>query len=584
VAKPRLLRYYYWLVTVTLLIVLTFYLRQVLVHRDLRRYQDPLSSANPKIAVHIVKNHGWLARPDGLAILPGTTAERVYEFNKDPAQEVLLTLSFSIPPGGDNKLLIQKGDAVHVVENVNLSGESLNITSKLPGYGPFYITVAARRPAAESPTPTVLVREFECTIFAPHSLHTSALVFFVVLASLLYGLILYILVPDLVHIDLAGWIKSGGFRPTTMLFIAAFCIFGALIWSRRQWYGEKKYDDIMAVSNASLLLDQGFDTEALYFRSRLRPAYIGFVQPLVTFFPNTLVTVTKSPADFQRRIWRIYDRDAGSYGKAIYPEVSAVSLLLPLLIILCLYRIFRLLEVEQTHACLATLLGMFFFSNALSIVLTQSFELFINLFAVYLALRAFHCSQKRFLLPAALAMSLAILTKTSAVTSAIPVALLQIVLIAKSGHALKMLARTALYWSCAALVPLIWFEGFLQGTMHEYATFFREVMDAQQLQQYPSISVAGALVDSFKVFSLFLPVAWVGMVLSLRRRAFASTQTLFFFFWAIGASSVFLLPYIFPRFLQFFIPSIAYFASIALLSAARYTYRATANASKQKTG
>lgn len=572
-AIPRFLRYYYWFITAVLLVLLAFYLRQILTHRDVRYYRDPLTSTNQKIAVHIIKDVGWLATPDGLALVPGTTAERVYEFNKDPTHEVMLKLSFTVPPGGDNKLLIQKGNAVHVTENVNLIGESLNITRKLSGYGPFNITLAARLPPAESPGLVVVVREFECTIFAPHSLRTSALVFFVLLSLILYCLILYILVPDLVRIDLIAWNGLHGFRPTTVLFIVALCICGALIWGKRQWYGEKKFDDIMAVSNASLLLDRGFDTEALYFRSRVRPAYVSFVQPLVTFFPNTLITVTKSPADFQRRIWRIYDRDASSYGKAIYPEISAALLLLSLLIVLCLYRTFRLLDVEQAHASLAVLLATFFFSNALAIVLTQTFALFINLFAVYLALRVFHSGQTRLLLPAALALSLAALTKTAAITSVIPIALLQIVLIARSPKALTVLGRVALYWGVAAVLPLLWFEGFLHGTIHEYAAFLKEHTAAQQAQQYPSTSLPRALLDLFRVFSIFLPVALAGMLLSLKRQALATTQTRFFFFWAIGASTVFLLPYIFPRFLQYFIPSMAYFASIVFLALVRFAHQ-----------
>ncbi len=572
-ATPRFLRYYYWFITAVLLVLLAFYLRQILIHRDIRYYRDPLTSTNQKIAVHIIKDDGWLATPDGLALVPGTTAERVYEFDKDPTHEVMLKLSFTVPPGGDNKLLIQKGNAVHITENVNLTGESLNITSKLSGYGPFNITLAARLPPAESPGLVVVVREFECTIFAPHSLRTSALVFFVLLSLILYCLILYILVPDLVRIDLIAWNRPHGFRAATVLFLVGFCICGALIWGKKQWYGEKKFDDIMAVSNASLLLDRGFDTEVLYFRSRLRPAYFSFVQPLVTFFPNTLITVTKSPADFQRRIWLIYDRDASSYGKAIYPEVSSASMLLTLLIVLCLYRIFRLFDVEQAHAALATVLAMFFFSNALTIVLTQTLVLFINIFAVYLALRVFHSGQTRLLLPAGVAISLAVLTKTASITSIILIVILQIVLIARSPKALTVLGHVVLYWSVAAVLPLIWFEGFLGGTIQEYSAFLKEYSSTQQAQQYPSTSFARVLLDLFKVFSIFLPVALAGMLLSLKRQALAKAQTRFFFFWAIGASAVFLLPYIFPRFLQYFIPSMAYFASIVLMALVRFAHQ-----------
>ena len=109
---PRFLRYYYWFITAALLVLLAFYLRQILTHRDIRHYRDPLTTTNPKIAVHIIKDVGWQATPDGLALVPGTTAERVYEFDKDPTHEVMLKLSFTVPPGGDNKLLIQKGNAV----------------------------------------------------------------------------------------------------------------------------------------------------------------------------------------------------------------------------------------------------------------------------------------------------------------------------------------------------------------------------------------------------------------------------------------------------------------------------------------
>lgn len=570
---PRLLRYYYWLLTAVLLILLSFYIHQILIHRDIRCYRDPLNGTDTKIAAHIIKDHGWRATPDGLAIAPGTMAERVYEFDKDLAQEVLLKLSFTVPPGGNNELIIQQGNAVHIAENVNLDCESLNLTSKLPGYGHFNITLAARMPREESPDQVVLVRDFECTIFAPHALHTSAVVFLVFLSLLLYGMIFYILVPDLITSELSARNTPRRFRPTTVLLFVALCICVALIWGKRQWYGEKKFDDIMAISNASLLLDSGFDTETLYFRSRMRPAYVSFVQPLVSFFPNALITVTKSPADFQRRIWRIYDRDAGSYGKAIYPEVSAASLLLSLFIFLCLYRIFRLLDVEQAQASLAALLAMFFFSNALTIVLTQTFVLFINLFAVYLALRVFHSGQIRLLLPAALALSLAVLTKTSAITSLVPIALLHIVLIVRSPKALKLLCHIGLYWGIAAVLPLLWFQGFLHGTIHEYAAFLKEHAEAQQAQQYPSTSLARALADSFKVFSIFLPVALAGMFLSLKRQALAATQTHFFFFWAVGASTVFLLPYIFPRFLQYFIPSMAYFTSIVLMALVHFARR-----------
>ena len=87
-------------------------------------------------------------------------------------------------------------------------------------------------------------------------------------------------------------------------------------------------------------------------------------------------------------------------------------------------------------------------------------------------------------------------------------------------------------------------------------------------------------MDLFKVFSIFLPVALAGMLLSLKRQALATTQTRFFFFWAIGASTVFLLPYIFPRFLQYFIPSMAYFASIVFLALVRFAHRGKGNPSK----
>jgi hypothetical protein len=224
----------------------------------------------------------------------------------------------------------------------------------------------------------------------------------------------------------------------------------------------------------------------------------------------------------------------------------------------------RVLGVNRIQSYVAVLLSIFFYRNSLGVCITQTYNLFINLVAVYLYLRVFHGKRSvGMVVLSAAALSLAVLTKTTAATSILPIFFHQIYSVWCERGSVKLVKRIVLYWLVVLILPVIWFEWIMGGFVKEYAEFWRDHLRTQSLNAYPRTSLGLSIKYLFEVFSVFLVPAVCGFILALVGKRREEEKNYFFIMWALGCSLTFALPYIFPRFLKYFIPSFAYFSVLS---------------------
>jgi hypothetical protein len=340
-----------------------------------------------------------------------------------------------------------------------------------------------------------------------------------------------------------------------LLAVAAF----AALMAMPEWRIKKDYDDRAAVGNAAALLDSGFEQSGVYFRSRVRPAFLGIAQPVVAAVPHELSGFWLNPSDGYRQPWLIYDQAGDSFGLFSYPALSLMSQGLALLMVLGVYGIYRRLGVGPLVAWLATMLAMAYFGRSLTIAITQTINLGANVFVVWHYLRGGPEARPLYRMTTGVMLGFAFLVKETAATTILTLALFTLMDGPVREAGLRVF-RSLPMWAGAAAWPLFYFGGIAEGGFGEIVSNFGNHLEQEGLNVFEPLTWSTGWRDLRVVFSAAgLGAAAVGLAMGAAGRM-RSRADRFMLAWSIGCLPVFLLPYIFPRFLKYFIPSFAYWS------------------------
>jgi hypothetical protein len=561
-------------------------------------YEENYSRPNPKMAAMVSETDGWLPGDDRLALPRGGHAHILYDFYKAADHAVFLTFRTAHTPGISVALSLHVRDQ-HPSLGTMGPGEqrTFDLTPLLADHaGVFRIRFDAEL-APNAPAPTAHPFEgFVITLDRPRTVHWPALLFFAAFASAILAACALALVLGVRNLaaapskDISGDPKrldqASSQDPTRTdspaprwiaraLWVSLLIGF-VIVALHPGWRERKRFDDVRAISNAAAVLDTGFDVDSLYFRGQTRPGFVAYAVPLVRLHRQTILRVQKTPADFYREIWEEYDRDNATFGQCLQLELSVYGMVQGGLCLLAIAAIGRLLGFRREALPVAVVVAAVFLYRALAIDITQTFTLFINLCAVLAwLLWQRQLGSRRLLLPAAaFLLGAAILTKTSTITSVIPIGLHQLLLVFRAEtrrQRKRLLLDFALYWLIAAGVVLIWFQFFLDGVWTAYSRFWGEHTAAQGLQEYESTG-PGPIASAFRqVFG------WGGLALVAASAALLALRKIkvhaFVGFWILGASAVLVLPYIFPRFFQYYIAPLSLFVGAGIAEGIRWGSR-----------
>jgi hypothetical protein len=159
----------------------------------------------------------------------------------------------------------------------------------------------------------------------------------------------------------------------------------------------------------------------------------------------------------------------------------------------------------------------------------------------------------------------AVLFKESALSLILPILLFQVVHLWGCDARRRWATRCALYWLAAAVLPFLYYAFVIDGGFGEIARNLREHIDSRGiLSDYLRSDARGAATAFGAVYGWGLAPALLGLVLVWAKwRKFRSVAPLFSL-WILGGCSVFLLPYLYPRFLVYTIAPTAWFAATAI--------------------
>lgn len=529
---------------------------------------------------HVVQDRGWTQR-EGLAIA-ARQAIRAYQFPKRADQRVFLTVNFRQPKGGTNRLHIQKPDPRGsgqsqdtIVENRHVVYSRQEITAQVAGEGYFWIYFLAEQPAAEPSAP--ILTKFQIEFDTPAvGIHWPSLIFFVSLAVGAYAILFFFLLPDalqgtavLVRAAASGrmlwrWGVGG------LLLLAAM----AMVLHPEHWRDKSdRFDDYSAIGVAAHLPATGYDPAQMVFRSRIRPALTAWLLPWAGLLPHRLTGSTFTPSDRKERMFFYYDRADGSYGKRIFSEASAFFALVLILGLAGLAALCARMGASPGQcatiflfACLFTWLC--FYNSASS---AANFATTIAAAAVFW--HGWQDSRVWRLVAAGLVFSFTILLKETFVVLGIGIGLYQLrsLWLAEDRH--RMLMRMAVFWMTALMLPLAYYGLVLDTGFAELPANHSLLYYHQQLhKEYEALTPWTALKTYWQAFSIGLPLAGIGAVLTLSRWRTWGEAEAFFLFWMAGSLVTLTMPYIFPRFLIFSIPPFAFMA----MRGAEWVYQALA--------
>lgn len=381
--------------------------------------------------------------------------------------------------------------------------------------------------------------------------------------------LLVFLLPDLASsaIEAVSSVDGTPRRIAVGLTLAAVLVgYSGYKASHSPWNAPKEFDDVMAISNASVLTDNGFDTQLLFFRSRQRIGFTAFAAPLTAASPLALETVTRSPSDNNRRIWHIY-KDPGSDSGKYFPLISMTALLLGFLMPAMQFRILQRLRFPLLPALFSAALVTTFWYRSIEVYITQTFTLFIVMLAAqaYLAV-----AEQKKSVPHALGLGLlfgfAGLTMNTTVIIAFAAMAFQAFHFWQN-RSWSYLAKCALMWGVAGLSVLLWYEGFLTGFLEENHQLNVEVQETQQLMHYEPLSLHSFMGIVRSMCQNWWVASLAGLLVIVARRlrvAGAALMLPWFFF-----SLVFIptMPFVFKRFVMYSIPPAAYLVAVLLLGA-----------------
>lgn len=514
-------------------------------------------SKSDRIRNFMEKGDGVLMEDGRLGVAGGETAERRYLISRTTNQSLNLRIRRAANPIIDVAAFIVFEKQNTALDPVMFDGRPIDITLLTHhALSRIEIRMTSRAPGGSPPEPALESFSIE-RVGKPVPRDWPSFIFFWSVALFFWGTLALAVVPAIFERALGD---RGNLAPDRRVFwalsILAMLLSFAWLTSNPAWKAKKDYDDRSAISNGATLLDFGYQPSMLYFRSRVRPAFPAIVQPILTLRPHRLSEYWLNPSDFKARVWFIHDQDNWSFGTSTYPILSFTSLGVALVMLGLAYALYREAGVSGSAALVATLLFAIFYRRALAIPITQTLNLFVNLVAVWAWLR--WGSRDAFFVRcfAGLFLGLAIIEKETAGTTAAAIGLFILVDGPIRSIPSRLLASLP-FWLGAAVLPVWYFGGVSEGGFGELFSNFDQHLSQQELNQFEPLSLASGVRDLWTVFSAGLPLALLAIAAGAVGR-FRSRAEKLFLCWAIGCLPVFSLPYIFPRFLQFFIPAFAF--------------------------
>lgn len=505
--------------------------------------------------------------PSGeLGVAGGEKARRRYIVNRRADQRLFLRIKKSPSPMINFAAVLVYLNAEVPLDPALLDGRPIDITQDT---APGKMRIELRMENRDSPggPPIPALESFSIERWAPKApIRWGGFLFFAAGATYFWFVVLIIVVPSIwarCSLDRAGLTD----RRRILWMLGAAVVLGGCIWlwAHPVWKAKKDYDDRTAISNGALLLDFGYQSGQMYFRSRVRPAFPAIIQPLLVAAPHRFDSYWLNPSDNFTRDWFIYDQDNWSFGLFEYPFLCFAAMSLALVMAGLLYSIYRKVDASLLAAGLASVLCLIFFRRSLAIPITQTVNLLVNVLAVWAFL---HWGQRGSIFQkffAGTILGFAFIEKETATTTALSLALF-LFMDGPPKEAARRFAASTPYWLGVTLWPVYYFGFVSAGGFPEILSNFSDHLRQQEINHFESLTPAGGLRDMWAVFSFGLPIALLGFALSAIR-GFRERSDRLFLAWTIGCLPVFTLPYIFPRFLQFYIPSMAFWATTVAVEA-----------------
>ncbi len=504
---------------------------------------------------HVSEWNGWSDELDAV-LEQGRKGVVIFDFHKDVDESVLLEIEVSDVP--DLEAAISVGRQSRRLEQVLVGGTSEIDLSGFLGEdaGIYRVMLEAEAPPVFSGKvqPFRLLR---VTTSAPREIRRGAFGFLLVCSFSAWFLVGSVFIAE-AH-ETVRKLRGSRTRACAVLMGGAFF----LVVLAPEWYVPKRFDDVRAVSNAGVIMDTGADEDRLFFRSRQRPAFVSMVLPVAALFPLERTIIQTSPADFHRQVWREYDRAGRSWGLRLFPELSILAVLQFGLVCMLLLGLLIRTGLDSTAAAAGVLCGALCYWNIVYNGLTLTWNLLINL-AAFVAYAQWVARPIWYRAVAfGLLLALAGLTKTTAITTAIPLAV-HFVWLLRSSPVLRrtMIAHAALAALCGAAPVLIWYEVFLGGFFNELRQFNADQYALIPYHpEYPLRTPGNWLKELWRFGSItWIPVVGgiVAMLLLRGERPWLSV----FGAWLAGALLLpLVMPFVFARFFVYAIPAVAFFSA-----------------------
>lgn len=569
-----------------------FFFATFLRHDSSISLVDAFDRSPTELALNLSDPPGW---PVGapLVLAAGQSGHLVYDVSLPPDAQASTEIVCADIASLEARLRImwsvegEQGESVHALRP---GRNSIEFTPHIPPTGLVRLAIEARMPLGVAPQRAF--HRIEVFFAVERTLRWSAIAF--LFAG---GALVWIGIPALLASELrdASLPRLRVIPTVTVLGIAG----AAMLVPHRttgegRWEpllaGRKYFDDSRAISNAALLIWNGGDVTQLYFRSFERPGYLVHTVPLCLAFPQQFHRASHAPSDFHARLWREFDRADATFTTQRQIEISIVAWGEAALCALVWALVWRRLGAGPHASLLAGLLGLLVFVHALSqrgqvnAPLTLTWNLLVNGVAVIAGLRLLDAPSAVRAFAAGAMVALAALTKTTAVTTALPLAVLWLGRVRTAAPP----GRRALWlWPAAAVatataIVLWWFEGLMGGlveTLRQHPGDFARIME--QHPEYPRRTPLNALLALWGLAGPVWLIALPGLVLGARRPSLrcpspaagpwhVSREAQFFaVLWTLSGLLAFVMPFLFPRFFKYMAPGLGLLAASVIAALMR---------------
>lgn len=517
-------------------------------------------SANAPIRSFMLQSEGVHVEGEGLAVPGGAIARREYGLTYGKGHQLVLEVEPVEGAPARYGAWVSRGDLRIALDTTQFGDEPIPL-SHLLGPGNVRLELWIENAAPEGSPPQVLLKELKVIRQGRGgSPDIATLVFYGTTGAVFWLFVAMFAIPTGIEQLLDGRAESAASsRSLQALLLLGVVVASAWMLGQPEWDALKDYDDRAAIGNAAMLLDTEFDQSNVYFRSRVRPGFPGIVQPILALSPHRLSGYWSNASDNFRQDWLIYDQGGWDYGLFTYPHLTLMSQGLALIMVLGLFGIYRRLEVLPAMALGATLLGTIYYGRSLTIAITQTVNLCINVLVVWHYLSAGEHPAWKHRAATGFLLGLAFLVKETAATTVIALGLFTLIDGPMKGAG-RRIAGSIPIWGAAALWPAVYFGLIAEGGFGELFTNFDNHLAQDEKNPFEPLTLSSGVRDMTVVFSaLGLGAVALGLAAASAER-FRSRADRFMACWAVGCLPVFTLPYIFPRFLKYFIPSFAYWS------------------------